>query len=60
MARFARIMLRVSILRRVDGLVTGVRVHAPKLADMLFWLDRDTGHMAELRRHQAPGAVSEN
>jgi len=60
MARFATIMVRVSVLRRADGLVAGVRVHAPKLGDSLFWLDREANALHELRRHRAPSELHRN
>lgn len=60
MARFATVMVRISVLRRADGLVAGVRVHASKLGDSLFWLDRETNTLDELRRHGAPGEQPRN
>lgn len=38
--------------RRLDGVMQAVRVHAPKLIDLWYWVNRDTDTLEELRPYR--------
>lgn len=44
--------LRTDTLRRADGLIWGVRMHAPKVADLWFVINRQTDEGEELRLYR--------
>lgn len=38
--------------RRADGLILAVHVYHPKFVDLLFWLNRETDELHELRPYR--------
>lgn len=49
---FYTVQFQTTLLRRADGLIAGVRVFAPKIADMWLWLNREDEHLEELRPYR--------
>lgn len=40
------------VAREPDGLISMVRLHAPKFGDLTFWLNRETNDLEELRPYR--------
>lgn len=44
--------VQTSTLRRVDGLIFGLRLQAPKIIDAWFWVNREADRIEELRPYR--------